>query len=412
MSLFFVRYFFVKIKRKDIIKYTPKHQQLKFLNDEGGVRASHCIIKPRTAPALEIMRSTGEQDKDIENPIQTDSTSTESGVRDNNTEKADERFTEDWRFGKHKDGTLKQKIAYIQRCIDSGEEIEGDEPNDKGKRPMDIKGKYNKILRKMKEKESDHHLKNEIIAFKYATDMSYLRRSSPDEVWQAILRREAWAQDPVKMSIVSVAQLLLCVIAMVTVNSDINPATLIMACIYIITVGASNSFEVTQDLARYFRQAVAYLASGKGKNIPLLVLFCIGCVLFLPVIAFLFMVTFVLDLMVGEIMDLSYGEYFNILIDFIVIFTGFSVGLRSGNAINAIQTFAGFHFIAEMDEVVLQSFTVDLNAKTSHIHSKGKSDKIMRVRVATYISCPILLCFFMYITTTNTCLLFCNADEQ
>lgn len=91
--------------------------------------------------------------------------------------------------------TLREKLAYIRQKMDNeNEEVDGDLPNEKGKRPFDIKAKYRKIMRAMTKVNDDIKLRDEIVAFKYATDMSILRRASPDEVWTAVKRRAAWAQ--------------------------------------------------------------------------------------------------------------------------------------------------------------------------------------------------------------------------
>lgn len=210
---------------------------------------------------------------------------------------------------------------------------------------------------------------------------------------------------------VSAAQVLLCFICLLTNNSPINASTSLMAAVYVITVCASNAFVKCGDVTNYIRQWF-HLVPPRKKDEPVrkpnyvgLVAFCI---LGSPVIALVYSVAFLLDICIGEIVDLSYGELFNVLVNVIVIFTGFSVGLRSGNAVGAVQTFAGFSFISEMDEMVMDTIEVDLDAKASHVHGKGKQRKILTVRVVLYVLTPMFLVFFMWVTFTNTCLAFCN----
>lgn len=97
-------------------------------------------------------------------------------------------------FEDHKDSTLKEKLAYIKQKMENDEEIDGDLPNEKGKRPFDIKAKYRKIMHAMMKTKEEKALQDEIVAFKYATDMSILRRCTPEEVWHAVKRRAAWSQ--------------------------------------------------------------------------------------------------------------------------------------------------------------------------------------------------------------------------
>lgn len=108
-------------------------------------------------------------------------------------------------FKDYRDQTLREKLAYIrQKMSNDNDEVDGDLPNEKGKRPIDIKAKYRKIMRAMVKVNDDKKLKDEIVAFKYATDMSLLRRSTPDEVWSAVKRRAAWEQGQINSLIIRV----------------------------------------------------------------------------------------------------------------------------------------------------------------------------------------------------------------
>jgi thiamine transporter ThiT len=55
----------------------------------------------------------------------------------------------------------------------------------------------------------------------------------------------------------------------------------------------------------------------------------------------LFVLTMMLDLVAGKMNNVSSCELLRIIVNFIVVFSGLSVGLRSGNAVGAIQTLAG-----------------------------------------------------------------------
>lgn len=209
---------------------------------------------------------------------------------------------------------------------------------------------------------------------------------------------------------VTAAQIILCFICLLTNNSAINASTSLMAAIYIATVCASNSFVKCGDVTNYIGQYFGLVPPRKKDqvakpNYPGFIAFLIFCS---PIIALVYAVAILLDICIGEIVDLSYGELFNVLTNVIVIFTGFSVGLRSGNAVGAVQTFAGFSFISEMDEMVMDTVDVDLDMKVSHIHGKGKERKILTVRIILYVLTPLFLVFFMWVTFTNTCLAFCS----
>jgi hypothetical protein len=254
-------------------------------------------------------------------------------------------------------------------------------------------------------KEAYELKKKAIICYKYATDSSFLRDSAPDEMWEMIRRREAWAQGTRLMATVSAVQLLLCVVVLLTANQPIDKATMFVAALYLVTMICVNRLEVTGDV---YRLLIEFYSKYFGSS---LLMKCAGIllgILFIPVWALLFSTTFVLDLVCGKINNISYGEFLNIIINTIVVFTGFSVGLRSGNAINAVQTFAGFSFIGDMDEQVMRLFEVDLSALTYHKEGPGKQRKILAIRVGVYIIVPLLAIAFVYMTVVNECVWFCE----
>jgi 2-oxoglutarate dehydrogenase complex dehydrogenase (E1) component-like enzyme len=56
-----------------------------------------------------------------------------------------------------------------------------------------IKQRYDKFFRMAREQEEEAKLKTEVLAFKYATDLTFMRRSSKSDMERAVIRREAWA---------------------------------------------------------------------------------------------------------------------------------------------------------------------------------------------------------------------------
>jgi hypothetical protein len=77
--------------------------------------------------------------------------------------------------GKNKDATLAEKLR----------QLEAGEIDDKK-----VHERVSKFYRIIEEQEAIEDKKKHVIAFKYATDMSYLRNSTPDEMWQAVLVRK------------------------------------------------------------------------------------------------------------------------------------------------------------------------------------------------------------------------------
>jgi predicted metallopeptidase len=296
--------------------------------------------------------------------------------------------------GGNKDATLAEKL----NLMESGQ------LNDK--KIMERVAKFNRLIDQQDEYERKQKL---IISYKYATDTSYLRDTTPNKMWNMIKRREAWSQGTNIMIGVSAAQVMICFVVLLTQNSPINNSTLFVALIYLFATVCTNPFEVTKDCFHLTKQTYVKLTS---RSVMTTVLVWAGAVVFSPLLLLaavcVFTVTAILDLVCGKLNNISYAEMVNVIIDFIVVFTGFSVGLRSGNAVNAVQTFAGFSFIAEMDELVIEMFEVNLNALTYHVEGPGKQRKIMGIRLIVYLTVPILLGFFIYVTVANSCFAFCN----
>ena len=265
-----------------------------------------------------------------------------------------------------------------------------------------------RIMNQFQDMEDQESKKKAIIAFKAATDPSYLIQSSVDEIWMAVLRREAWAQVPWKMIGTSCAQVILCFIALLAYNAPVNTSTLVMAVIYTITMASVNPFDVTWDLVGIVDKEMRKIGRKNGFVVAYLLV-----ALASPVLAIGFGVTIIFDFFVGKVLDCSYGSLVNIVIDAIVKATAISVGLRSSNPINAIQTFVGFDFISQMDEVIIASIQVDMKALTSLGNAtpnwnQSKRAKMTRVRVALYVLIPAIVGFFTYTTAYNVCYVFCN----
>lgn len=264
-----------------------------------------------------------------------------------------------------------------------------------------------KMRRKLLEMEAAKKLKDDIITFKYATDYSYLRRSSPDDVWDAILRREAWRQIPVAMATVTVVQVGICAIVMIAKSSPVNVSTFVMAVMYVIAMATSNPFVISKELTKILQQSLSKFTATPHTRIFTVAVVVLLSPLLLVVLVCAYGVTVILDFTTGPILDVSYGSMVNIIVNIIVVFSALSIGLRSQDPINAIQTFVGFDFINSMDEGIISFVNVDLLAPAARVHAS--TNKMTFVRITVYVSTVIILASSFYLTITNQCLLFCNS---
>lgn len=266
------------------------------------------------------------------------------------------------------------------------------------------------MLRKIEQEEDDKMLKAKIIAFMYATDYTFLRRSSPDQVWEAILRREAWRQIPFTMISVSLVQLGICTIVMIVSSAPVNLSTLIMAIMYVLAMATSNPFTISKDLTAILTKLYTNNVKTRSQQI----FFAALCVLLSPLLvialACAYSVTVVLDFTSGPILDVSYGSMVNIVVNIVVVFSALSIGLRSEDPINAIQTFVGFDFVNCMDEAIISTIDVDLMAETTRV--KKDNGKMLFVRISVYICTALILGSTFYLTVYSRCYLFCNEGGE
>lgn len=267
-----------------------------------------------------------------------------------------------------------------------------------------------KMKKKLDEMDDDKKLKNNIITFKYATDYTFLRRSSPEDVWEAILRREAWRQIPVAMVVVTLVQVCICSIVMIAKSAPVNLSTLIMAVMYVVAMATSNPFIITKELNAILLKQYNKRIKTKNQQIFLVSL----CVLFSPIVLVAaicaYSVTAILDFTTGPILDVSFGSMVNIIVNIIVVFSALSIGLRSEDPINAIQTFVGFDFINNMDESIIAYVNVDLMAHTKRINPH--TTKTMIVRAIVYTATLFVLGATFYLTISNKCVIFCSGPVQ
>ena len=264
-----------------------------------------------------------------------------------------------------------------------------------------------KMKKKLAAMDDNERLKNDIITFKYATDYSFLRRSAPEDVWEAILRREAWRQIPVAMVIVTMVQIGICLVVMIARNTPVNLSTLIMAIMYVIAMATSNPFIITKELNKILVDKLynKYTQTKTQRMVVHILLVILSPVIFV-LLACAYAVTAILDFTTGPILDVSFGSMVNIIVNIIVVFSALSIGLRSQDPINAIQTFVGFDFVNNMDECIIKYVNVDLMAHETRVNKVDVKKAV--VRVCVYLATLTVLCGAFYVTISNKCFLFCS----
>ena len=262
-----------------------------------------------------------------------------------------------------------------------------------------------------------------IVLYVAGEDITFLEGATKDEIYRALLRREAWKQKPYTMVGIIVSQMVLCIICMVSANENINLSTVLMTAIFLVATGMSNPFDVTHDLFKALKKRKEKInneifrrLSGdeeskreraqKYTNLVWLALTPVA-ILVAPIVL---LYTILFDLMVGRFNDITWVNCVNIAVQTIVVCTALSIGCRSGNCINAIQTFSGFDFISMMDEAVINTVKFDPYSDFQVIHRKsGKTDKKKGlIRAFIYVFVPSFILFTGYITFTNACYVFCQ----
>lgn len=113
---------------------------------------------------------------------------------------------------------------------------------------------YNHIKQYIEHEENIQQHKFDILALRYATDETLQSTIDLDDIWQSILRDEAWDQKPIQMLLLAAAQLAICMI--VGLSGDlfaVNSSTLSIAVCYIVSMFAINKFNITRLFIKYFQ---------------------------------------------------------------------------------------------------------------------------------------------------------------
>lgn len=261
-------------------------------------------------------------------------------------------------------------------------------------------GRYNRLRDKLKGNEEEEEKNDSAMLYIAATDLTFVEGKglTLEMIHEAMRRREAWTKYPYQMTGIALAQIVLCILSIITVNAPLNTSTLIMGAIYVMITATANPFDVTCDLRKILMKQI------NNKGTPVIV----ACVLLSPIIFFVFSITVVFDFLVGRILDNTFGSVINIVVQCITIVTAVSIGLRSGDPISAIQTFAGFEFIAGMDEAFVATVHFDTSQYVAIPSRKDAKFKKAICRVLLYTLIPLLVAGSAYLTLTNRCLAWCD----
>ena len=320
---------------------------------------------------------------------------------------------------KHSDKDLEKGTAQIQDkdITDEEHQIEKKKPKGMYGAALEFMAKSNKRrFKKAKAhfEEEDERIKDldTVLLYAASEDLTLVENLSKSTVLEALVRRTAWQTRPMTMLGITLAQLLLCVTAVLSFNEPVNTSTTVMTLIFLVTVAATNPFEVNNDLLALLKKHGGPLYYRKLGPKASIIIFLILSPLLIPIAVVVLTCTITFDLMVGRINDNTFGSLANVIVNCVVISTALSVGIRSGNPISAIQTFAGFEFISRLDEALLMVIKFDPHAEY-YIPSRSEAKiKKAYVRAILYTVVPSIVIFTVYITFSNTCFAFCSSRNS
>ena len=274
--------------------------------------------------------------------------------------------------------------------------------------PQKHNGRYKRLKRIQEEEDQlskDTQLVLEYIA---SEDITFILQDlSTDIILESMIRRTAWKKHFGVMVLMSIGQIAMCVIAILTVNQPMNLSTLAIAAVYIVCISTANPFHVTRDLSAIVLKKIDKVKVKYGSLVR-----AVAVLFALPVIVVVFVCGALFDFLVGRVIDNSYEGAVNIIVNAIVVSTGVSVGLRSGGPVGAIQTFAGFSFIASVDEEFMARFKFD-PYEAWIVPTRKQANKIKLVsRSFMYTLVPVIFLCVLYVTLTNNCIVFCGTQQN
>lgn len=231
----------------------------------------------------------------------------------------------------------------------------------------------------------------------------YFVPCSPDEIWEAFQRLEAWEDYTGKMVFTTVLQCFLSGICLVGTNEPITIGTAVTTISYFIGLIVFNPTKNTDRVIDKVTEQLEMVSShcyGYGAHIAFIFLW--------PFILLAIVMGLACDIALEDDVS-SWYQFWDIFTGIFLRLTALSVGLRSYNPLYALGTFIGFEFIEEFDEKVMTMVEVDLT-KTFVICKDSPAQvekKLFHLQVATYISMLAFYVLVIYYTVHNQCYLFC-----
>jgi hypothetical protein len=306
-----------------------------------------------------------------------------------------------WQKWKDRNGHTKHTLGHgiAKMCEDTHEMIEIMRP------------RLIKFESKEQQKLQNKKLMDYVAAYYYATDLSFGRNITPDELILGIKRRCAWEQNPPRMVMITFAQVAICFLVMLSPNSPMNTSTMVTGFLYVLAMSTTKDYVVTKELIKHNQQLMG--SAKKKAGTAGLLLARLAALGLLPLLVVAVCVTFLIDFFIGKMKVLDYYDVLNTAVDFIVVFSRFSVGLRSGTPVNAIQTFAAFECLRTLDELIIETYFPDLDVEVGSVDvDKTKQYSNLKVRITVYVIVVILLAVFLYLTAWNICVVFFRPDKR
>lgn len=273
-------------------------------------------------------------------------------------------------------------------------------------------GRYKRILENKAKDEQRDADTIKCLEYVAATDITFLEGIDLDSLLMALRRREAWRTRPLIMAYVTLAQMILCILMLLSPSLPVNRQTIIFGFIYLGTRFAFNEFATTKSLISLTKATILSIMNNVG-TIPGILIVSLMSPLCLPFLLVGLVGSFLFDWLVGKIQDWSMSAGLDMAVNAMVEATAMSIGLRSGTCTYSIQAFVGFGFISLMDEAVVSLVEFDPYMASKSIHKREHAQLAKALSmVFIYTFVPAVALVVSYFTFTNQCVLFCAEGSQ
>lgn len=245
-----------------------------------------------------------------------------------------------------------------------------------------------------------------VLMFAAASDNSFGDNLKKAEVMHALLRRKAWKWKPFTMSGVLITQLMLAFAALTTYDGPLNPPLTGLLMLFVVAAASSNKYCNTKSFFADFKTERKNMTAKRG-----MLCFCAYALLMGPFLLIFVIFNILADLMVGKIKDYTYGAMAKQLVSGVVTCSALSIGMRANSPLHAVQTFAGFAFISEMDEAVMYKMSFDPYGDYFPVNDKEAASKRKLTTTVLTIAIPFYAIFVFLLTISNYFCVFCLAAE-